>query len=74
MPQQDSDTAELKESEEVLGMSFPSNHESSKIVQPSEQPFDLPAMPIASKGSTILRLFLSISPVRRDHLDASFEQ
>lgn len=55
-------------------MSLPSDHESSEVVQPGERPFDLPTMSIASKGTTILRSFLSIAPVGRDHLDPPFEQ
>ena len=65
------DASELDESEELFDVVFPSCDEPSEVVHPSEEPFDLPALLVASKFAPVLR-FASVAAVRGDHLDAVF--
>ena len=65
MPQEDQRASELYHSEEVGGVSFPSAGKSAEVLQPGEQPFDLPA----AKRSAVLS-FPSFAPVGSDHFDA----
>ena len=62
---------ELNESEEVLDMELPSGDESSEVVHPSEEPFDLPAFFVSAELPLVLR-FTAVAAVRGDHLDAVF--
>jgi hypothetical protein len=52
-------------------MIFVSHHQSAEVVQPSEEPLDLPASTVASQCPAILsRAASTINPVRRDQLNA----
>ena len=62
---------ELDESEEVFDVVFPSRDESSQVVHPGEEAFDLPALFVAAKPAPVLR-FASVAAVRGDPLDAVF--
>lgn len=53
-------------------MSFIPGDQPTKVVQPSEQPLDLPAPAIAAKWPSILRDVAPGTAVWRDELDASF--
>ncbi len=65
------DTGEVDHSEEVFDMVFPSRDESSKVVHPGEEPFDLPAFPVAAELAPVLG-FAAVAAVRRDQFDAVF--
>jgi len=69
MPQQDQRTAELDHAEEVDCVAFPSRGESAEVLQPGEQPFDLPAAQVATQRPSIL-CFPSPAPIGSDYLDA----
>ncbi len=60
----------MDEAEEVFDVVFPSGNESSEVVQPCEESFDLPSPPISTEASTILRVAFSASAIGRDQLDA----
>jgi hypothetical protein len=53
MSQQDQHASELNHAEEVCSVAFPSAGDASKILQPSEQPFNFPAAPIAAQWPTM---------------------
>jgi hypothetical protein len=69
MPQQDQRAAELDHGEEVGCVAFPSRGEAAEVLQPGEQPFNLPAAQITAQWSAVLSPF-SFSPIGRDHFDA----
>jgi hypothetical protein len=48
MPQEDADASEADGAEEVLGVALPAVHEASVVLEPGEQPFDLPAALVAA--------------------------
>ena len=53
-------------------MKVKAHRDSTEVLQPCEEPLNLPSSLAAPKRSAILRLsFLTIRLVRRDHLDAS---
>ena len=54
MPQQDADASEVKEAEEVLGMALIPGDQTAVVLEPSEEPFDLPAPAIPPQGTTVL--------------------
>lgn len=75
MPQEDAEATETEEAEEVVWMSFPPADESSEVVEPGEEPFDLPTTLVATQGPTVLSPHLPIASIRRDHHDSpSFQQ
>jgi hypothetical protein len=47
-----------------------SSDESPRPKEPSEEPLDLPAVPVASQWTAVLCLLPTARVVRRDHLDA----
>ena len=53
-PQENSNASELQIADVVLGMAFPSHHQSSEVVKPREQPLDLPATAIAVQLASVL--------------------
>lgn len=53
-PEEKHQAAEMDEAEEVLGLAFPTSRNSPPTLEPSEEPFDLPAAPVAAELSTIL--------------------
>ena len=55
MPEKNDDTSELEEGVEVFGIVFPAHHQSSKVMQPSEEAFDLPAFAIAPQPAPIIK-------------------
>jgi len=50
------DAGELDESEEVFDVVFPSRDESSEVVHPGEEPFDLPSFLVAAELAPVLGL------------------
>jgi len=56
MPEQEFEASEVDEAEEVLDVVFPTGDEAAKVVQPGEEPFHLPAFPVAPQRPSILRL------------------
>ena len=65
------DAGELYESEEGFDVVFPSGDESSEVVHPGEEAFDLPALLVAAKLAPVL-CFSPVAAIRGDHLDAVF--
>ncbi len=59
----------MDESEEVFDVVFPSRDESSEVVHPGEEPFDLPSFLVAAELAPVLGL-APVAAVRGDHLDA----
>lgn len=58
-----------------MWIAFPSNYDSSKVLQPGNGSFDNPSPPVTPKLSTILRGLLSaIYLVRTDHLNTPLHQ
>ena len=62
------DAGELDESEKVFDVVFPAGYESSEVVHPGEESFDLPPSLVSSEFSPVLR-FASVASVRGDQLD-----
>jgi len=61
----------MNHSEIVFGVAFPAGDDAPKVLQPSEQPLDLPAAPRTAQSPSILRRRAApIAPVRRDQLGA----
>src|SRR5262245_48265664 len=54
MPQEDDDAPKVHEAQEVLSFSIPADGDSSKLLEPREESFHLPAPTIATKRSAIL--------------------
>src|SRR6266699_3978011 len=69
MPEEDSGAGEMQQAQEVVDMTFPARDETTRVVEPREEPFDLPASAHAAERTAILRGPLT-PPVYRDHLDA----
>jgi hypothetical protein len=64
----------VKAREEHLRRLVPPNDESSEIVQPGQRPLDLPAVPVATQGSSVLDWIARATPsVRHDDFDATIE-
>ncbi len=68
-PQQDHDATELNEAKKVDGVVLPAIHQSTKVVQPGEEAFDLPASTVAAQRASILGLHLAVAAVRCDQFD-----
>lgn len=51
-------------------MVFPSGGESAEVLQPGEEPFDLPSPAIAPQSASVLCFPSAVGAVGRDHLDA----
>ena len=61
----------MNKAEIVLVMKIKAHRNSSKVLKPREQPFDLPTAFVAAQDSTVLcRRFLPVRLMRRNHLDA----
>ena len=69
LPQQDDGASELYESEVVLHLPLVTHHQAPEVVpEPSKQPLDRPAPPVASKPASVLGLSpLPVPPVRSTH-------
>lgn len=61
----------MDEAEEVFDLDFPAGDQSAEVVQPSENPLDLPAAAVAAQWSPVLGLMAALTPVGRDHFDAA---
>ena len=70
MPQEDDGTAEEEESEIILSLPLPPRGDSSKLLQPGEEAFDLPATSVPTERATIL-LALAVGLDRCDELDVA---
>ena len=62
----------MDEALEVLGVPFVARDDSSEILKPCEQPFDLPTTNIAAQRAAILGLVFAIRPVGRDEFNPAF--
>ena len=71
MSKQDADAPEVNEAEEVLGVPIVPDDEAAVVVQPCEQPFDLPATSVSAKGATVLALMPAGRKIRGDEFDAA---
>ena len=61
----------MHEPEVVLVMEVEARRNPAELLEPREQPLDLPAAPVAAQRPAVLRRrFLPVRPVRRDQLDA----
>ena len=70
MPEQDARTRELQHPEEVGDVVLPARHEPTRVVEPGEEPFDLPAPSATAEGPPILgRRAAPAVTMRGDHLD-----
>ena len=71
MPQEDNGASELNHPEEILWVVLPANNSSTKIMQPSKQPFDLPTATVATQAAAVLSRGRDAHTfVRRDQLHA----
>src|SRR5579863_4161528 len=71
MPQEDDGTSKLHHPEEILWIVFPANDDASKVMKPSEQALDLPATPVTTQHTAVLRgLPAARRVVRCNQLDA----
>ncbi len=43
MPEEDSGAGEMQQAQEVVDMTLPARDETTRVVEPREEPFDLPA-------------------------------
>ncbi len=62
----------MDEALEVLGVPFVARDDSSGILKPCEQPFDLPTTNITAQRAAVLGLVLAIRPVGRDEYNPPF--
>jgi hypothetical protein len=62
---------EVDKSEEVFDVVLPSGDEAAKVVQPGEEPFDLPTFLVAAELAPVLS-FAPVATVRSDQFDAVF--
>ena len=72
MPQQDAETPKVYEPLEIDSVSFVPGDDSSEVLKPREQAFDLPATDVAAERASILSLRPSIRSMRGDHFDPAF--
>ena len=69
MPQQDLCARELEKAEEVPDVIFPAGNQASRVVEPGEEAFDLPAPAVPPQGAAVLGT-ASPRAIGRDHFDA----
>ena len=55
MPEEDFGAGEMQQAQEVVDMTFPARDETTRVVEPREEPFDLPASARATERTAILR-------------------
>ena len=73
MPENNDETAELKHTEEIGFMIFPTANQAAEIVEPGEEPLDSPAAAVATQFAAVLRDgSMAIVLVRRDEPNAVF--
>ena len=71
MPKENNRAREMEKPGEIGGASFIPSDESSRVLQPGEKPFDLPAALVAAKRTAILCQVDAIAAMRRDEFDSA---
>ena len=71
MPQEDDEAAELEHAEEIGFVKLPASDQSAEVMQPGEEPFDLPAALVAAKLTAILGEVDAIAAMRGDEFDSA---
>ena len=74
MAEQDESTSEMEHAREVLQIILVTRDQPTIILEPCKQPLNLPSMTVAPQGAAILRQFLAVRAMRRDHLHTGFSQ
>lgn len=75
LPEQDCYRCKLNKAEEILGIIFPSNKETTLPLNPGKEPLNKPTPFIAAQTAAILGFaFLAVRAVWGDHLDAVFAE
>src|SRR6516162_2349331 len=74
MPEEDERASEVKHAREVLQIILVTRDQPTIILEPCKQPLNLPSMTVAPQGAAILRQFLAVRVMRRDHLHTGFSQ
>ncbi len=72
MPQHDAQAPEVYQALEILGVPFVSRNDPSKVLEPCEQAFHLPATNVSAKWAAVLGLRPPIRPMRRDQFNVPF--
>lgn len=67
-PPHDKDVCELHRGEEVLSMKFVSYDDTPEVLQPGEQPFNLPSAPVAPQRPAVLG-FCPLFSIRGNHFN-----
>src|SRR6516164_8632430 len=67
MPEEDERASEVKHAREVLQIILVTRDQPTIILEPCEQPLDLPSVTIASQEASILRPVRAVATMRRDH-------
>ena len=60
----------MYEAEEIFDAVFPSGDESSEVVEPCEEPFDLPTSSVSAQTAAVLCVAFSTSAIGCDQFDA----
>lgn len=69
--EQNKHATEVDETQEICDVILVSHHQSAEVVQPGEEPFNLPASTIASQRPAVLsRAATTVTAMRRDQLNA----
>ena len=75
MPQQDAGAREVQHPQEVVDVVFPAGDETAEVMEPGEEPLDLPSTFVAAQRSAVLRSGLfAVPPVRGNHLHVKLRQ
>jgi len=69
MPHQDTEASKVHEALKVLGVPFVSRDDSSKVLEPCEQTFDLPTTNVTTQWAAVLGLVLPIRPMGRNQFN-----
>ena len=69
MAEEDENATKLHKAEVVLRVSLPAGDEATEVLEPREEPLDLPPPSIAPHWATILRDVDPIRAMRGNHLD-----
>ena len=69
MPKENHRAREVKKTGEIGGAPLVAGDEPARVLEPSEQAFDLPATFVAAKGAAILRQIDAVASMRRDQFD-----
>jgi hypothetical protein len=71
MPQQDQHGSKLNHAEKIIAMTFPTYDQAPEVLQPCEEPLDLPSAFVAPKFSPVLAVgSCAIATMRRDQFDS----